>query len=564
MALILSTQPTSTARLAVGGLGWDALEGAVTFDATYGARCNSGGGTANARATKNVVSSIFTGSTYFTPFLFGSAEPIIRGDIDINTPLRLQISQRTTGKLSGVIFDATGQTTGADTNTALVSGTTYLIDWLFDASGTTWTITFRISDANGVIIEVPPIVSGNPGQTASVIDSLSVGWVGASSNPGDNAFLNTAGYDTNVYPIGYHTVNDTQETNSGTYRPDYVRNFNVASGQTLLGVNVPWTAPDSPTSVKLVAPYPPFYALAESSSKLNRKVYLWNTNYNNVVPPNQFYVIRELMNGNLLGSPRIPVISAMGNTNIGGDWPATGCVAFSNGSMDSTLQAWCNLLLTLPSGWPIIWRLWREMNLNGVSYGPNGSAHGGVNETPLSFSTGYNYVANFVRSRVPNCLFAWCPSAQQASPVGNLNQWDPSLVLNTSVQDINGVDAYVGATSFLNNVTPMWQAYNTVSGTVSRKPFIVFETQVADADANRITEIAQYTPDTIAHLPGITGVMLWDTINGTYQIADVPAGALAQFQTTFGASPFLGVPNTYRLMKDQNNHLRPRNYSGSI
>lgn len=284
------------------------------------------------------------------------------------------------------------------------------------------------------------------------------------------------------------------------------------------------------------------YIASESTSKANRLNYMMHATYSPLAAPSDFTLMGQIMDGTLFGTPRDVIIGCLGFDGFSTGWPAAGLAAFLNGSMDSTMQDWCNLFNTLPPR-PVLFRLWREMSGNSAIYGPNGAAQSpthGVNETAATYVAAWRYVTRFFKSRCPWVRMLWCPDAGNARALSSTSPWYPG----DSFVDWNGIDAYVGGPGLkiTANMAPIYGGFNPTSGTVSRKPFMVCESQVARTDASRITDLQDYTSAFTTSMPDVSAICFWDsTSGGTYEITDTPAGFLSAFQTVVSSSPFLGL-----------------------
>jgi len=284
------------------------------------------------------------------------------------------------------------------------------------------------------------------------------------------------------------------------------------------------------------------YTASEASTKANRTNYVMHATYSPMTAPADFTLMGQIMDGTLFGTPRDVIIGCLGFDGFTTGWPAGGLADFTSGAMDTTMQAWCDLFNTLPPR-PVLFRLWREMSGNSTIYGPNGAAqspHAGINESAATYVTAWRYVATFFRMRCPYVRMLWCPDAGNARALSSTSPWYPG----DSYVDWNGVDAYVGGPGLkiTANMAPLYGGFNSTSGTVSRKPFMVCETQVARTDASRITDLQDYTSAFTTSMPDIPVVCFWDsTSGGPYEIVDVPTGFLSAFQTVVSSSPFLGT-----------------------
>jgi glycosyl hydrolase family 26 len=291
-----------------------------------------------------------------------------------------------------------------------------------------------------------------------------------------------------------------------------------------------------------LSPLPQYFVDSEGPSKANRKNYLMHTTYSPLTPPANVNVETSIMDGSLFGDPRVVIISALGFDQFSPGWPAGGLADFISGAMDSTIQAWCNLLNTLPPR-PFLFRLWREMLSPGVIYGPNGASltpNHGVNETASTYVTAWRYVVGFIRARCSWARILWCPDTESARPLTDTTPYYPG----DAYVDWNGLDSYVSGSALTieANMAPLYGGFNSTTGTISRKPFMVCETQTDRADTTRIGDIQHYTT-AFQGMSGIAAVCFWDSDpGGQYEITDTPAGYLSAFQGVVGAAPFLGVP----------------------
>lgn len=285
---------------------------------------------------------------------------------------------------------------------------------------------------------------------------------------------------------------------------------------------------------------------AESATYANRDLYISIHQYS-TIPPTDVATEYALMTG-AANHPVTPMLTLLGEGNFtfpDPGWPPGGCAAFTNGSMDSTIQAWCNLLNTLPG--PFIGRLWREFNVTLFPWSANGAANGGVNETPASYIAGWRYVANYLHAHCPNIRLVWCPNLPSGYTLSSLTAWYPG----DDVVDWVGADGYANSPSYRAPATifQIWHdGFNKVSGTFTRKPLMICETQVQKTDPNRPADYARYTPAFSGSLKtGLYALCFWNgATNGTYRITDTGsiAGSVAAYQAMVGAAPFLGTPQT--------------------
>lgn len=213
------------------------------------------------------------------------------------------------------------------------------------------------------------------------------------------------------------------------------------------------------------------YTSSEGASAANRANYLTHYIWKPLdSSPANLSPCDTLLNGSLLGHTCVPIVSIFGFDSTTTGWPAAGLAAFTNGSMDALLDTWVALFNALPAGYPILVRLWREMNSTGTIYGANGKANGGVNETPLTYIAAWRYVVGYFRTRCPWVRFCWCPGAGSliGTPVAlHSMAWMSDWYPGDAYVDWIGGDGYVAATAYTPVATILsywYQAFNPLNG----------------------------------------------------------------------------------------------------
>lgn len=482
--------------------------------------------------SKTVSNSVvtLTSAVYVTAYPTNTP-PIIRGFVSSTS--RFQASLTATGLITVVTAWASTNSTSFTSNTHLSLNTWYYLNLRFDSSATTWLLDGDIRDSTGRLLETFTQISF-PGQpAATLMTQLRFGFDAGNASPGVINFDSVTATDQAAdYPL-----------TTAALPTLYNQNPLGVTGGVLFGQNNPNNSAGA-DATELVT--------AETSAKANRKIWVTNISYTPVAAPSnaQIAAIGSMMDGTLLNHRVIPVICGFGFDSLTTGWPAGGLADFTSGAMDATLQAWCDQLNKLPPA-PYLFRLWREMNLTGNIYGTNGGAHGGVNESPATFIPAFQYVSTFLRARCSNMQIVWCPSVNQGAALNTLTPWYPG----DAYVDWNGCDAYPGTgstamTTLLSNLSPFYVGYGP-TGSYSRKPIILCETQTVAADASRITHVQAY-PTVASTYPGFGVIHFWDTTSGgTYEITDTPSGFLSAYQSVISSAPFLGQPlptfNIYQI-----------------
>lgn len=517
--------------VAPGGLGWDSVKNAAglfidTAVHQHGASSLrvEGNTTVTTAVSKTLPNSmVLVGSTYFRVDSFSSVNQILRGAGALQACI---VQVHTDGTLRGRI----GSTLGTRTTAAITANTLYLLDWIWDTSGTTYTVDFRLSTAAGVLIEVgaQTVLAG---QTAQAMTKLLAGDNGLTTIK--TWFDDTRVTDTG-YPLGPGTGNDAHTPLITTFPASWIDNPSLISGGILTGFHahgeeIP-SDPENPQSYR------------DSETTAGRRSYLTHTfNVDTLAPPNMA-IERDLIDGTILGHQCWPIYNPFGYGNTP-NWPAAGLAAFSNGSMDSVLQAQADVWNRDMPDTPFLVRMLREMSSNGTTYGPSGAANGGVNETPGltgTYVTAWKYIVAFWRARCPNARFIWCPAFGDVSKdlTEHYLQWKPP---DTHI-DWLGCDGYVklngdGLYHSILDAFATWYAW----AKDQTKPLMICETQVAVADPTRIADIQAYTAAFNA-MPKIKVVTFWDSRTiGAYQINETPPGYVFAFQGVVKTAPFTGV-----------------------
>lgn len=492
----------------------------------------TGSGTASF-VTKTVADQVVTGSLYIRlSSLPSGAAAFVRAPGSLQA---FQITVQTNGKLQAQI----GLTGGANSITTLSTATWYLIDYRFDASSTTYTLDYRISDTNGTVLETATQVT-LASQTAQAHTSLRIGQTGTNAltvTIDDAEADNTSG----AYPIGAHTSSDSASGGITSFGPswlDYPSTIQP-SGEILLGHLYQY-----PVNQATQTPTPAQIAAVEDL--ISRTIYSAHTVYNDVTPvPPNLASERGLINGTLAGHQITPIIENIGFHSNTVGWPAGGLADFASGAMDGVLQSWADLYNTLPNT-PFGVLLWKEQNADNSIYGPQGGTHGGVNELPATFIAAWRYVHDYWKSRCPNVrmIFGQGTSGGESPSARGVYYPGDAYVDWVGCSGFYQLPTYQDLYPLFLNWT---QAFGPGVGSVTNtRPWMVTGIGTARTDPNRISHIAAIAT-LFSQLPcKPKHVHMWHDIpGGNFEVCDVPTGALFATRRLVQTSPFLAVPVDY-------------------